>query len=877
MSNQQAKGFGNGGRPGKQSVPVRLAKRLSGVVTRFPKTTVVLFVILGVAGASFLPQMQLYLSFYQLIPPDYHDGDEYTADYYDHYTELNRDFGGDNWDFYVFRAENVTDVDVVREMNAVAESLEAEFAYVEGTLSLAELVKIVNYLATGSYEFPPDNDLGDQQIRTSLDVLFSQESYRNQIMGNLVSHDFQTGLMVVILSQGQPLETYREWAADLKAFHFVVDKDNAYASSSEILALNVDTIYLKLDQVTFDEGLFWVLMAFSAVVLVSLWLFRSPVFTAVTVLNLSIVISVTLAALVLSGGYLNLLTMLLIGLIFGVGDDYTTYALTIYRNERAAGHSLKQSILQAQEELASALLIAVLVTLSGFACIWLTGFPAIMVFGAMAAAGVLCAYIGALTLVPACLWLYFSAIDRKKAAGRPTPGHDRLMKRAKAVTGEGVKLTDFALKGRIPIVGAFAILVLVALSPVVWGKGVQTWGGSYSEIFDQDTYEMKAYNNVAEWMGIPIDVVVFVDGDPTDPEFLRMVDDLDHRMGARAGDPDGVHSFVRADSLADVVRDNYPRYLASQPDVYGVPLPGELGGLIPPAPGVTVTDPYDRDNDGLPDDQDFLRRMYDAMWDDPATSVLMTRTVDRDYTTTLVRVGVNVETGDGVTPEKNSRQAVADVEDRIRANEQAFPAQAESYQVSGLGVVMLAVHDSIEFGNHWTLIVMVSLIFVLVTLYYRRPVHTLLIMTPLLFGVAVQYFLMSLWQYEMTYVAVIVTSVDMGLGIDLGVHTYANFRKKMQEGLDPKSAIREATGGINVAMIAALFTDMSAFLLIPWSDITWAGQTARVLLASVGAILVVAIFVLPTLFYWDALRIPKAYGAPPRSGMVAGRPVSAPH
>jgi predicted RND superfamily exporter protein len=680
-------------------------------------------------------------------------------------------------------------------------------------------------------------------------------------VGNLVSRDNQTGLMVIILEQGRPLEDYRAMAKELKDYHSEIDNSNPYASESSMLALNIDTIYLKLDQVTFDEGLFWVLLAFGSVVLVSLWLFRSLFFTFVTILNLTVVVAVTIAALALSGGYLNLLTMLLIGLIFGVGDDYTTYALTIYRNERAASRPLKEAVLGAQEELASALLIAVLVTLSGFASIWLTGFPAIMVFGAMAAAGILFSYIGALTLVPALLWLYFTHVDRMKARGLSTPAYDRLVQRAHAVTGEGVKLTGFALRHRKKIVVAFGLSVLLALSPTLWGQGVRTWGGSYSAIFDDDTYEMQAYNNVAQWMGIPIDLVIFLDGDPTDPAFLRAVDRLDRSMGSAAGDPSGIHSFVRTDSLADIVRDNWPRYLGTQTGpTLGTNVPsslqtGSVGNLTNPRPA----NPLDEDNDGLPDDQAYLRRMYDAMWQDPATKILMTRVVDRAYTTTLVRVGFNAETGDGVTPEENARAALVDVSQRIQQNQREHPNVARNYDVSGLGVVLLAVHDSIEFGNNWTVIVMVGVIFGLVTVYYRRPVHTVLIMIPLLFGVAVQYFLMSLWQYEMTYVAVIVTSVDMGLGIDLGVHTYANFRKKMREGLEPKRAIVEATGSINVAMIAALFTDMSAFLLIPWSDISWAAQTARILLASVAAILLCAILVLPALFYWDARRNPRGY------------------
>ncbi|MHB1262775.1 MAG: MMPL family transporter, partial [Thermoplasmatota archaeon] len=624
-----------------------------------------------------------------------------------------------------------------------------------------------------------------------------------------------------------------------------------------------DTIYLKLDQVTFDEAIWWAGLAFVAVVAVSLWLFRSPVFTAITVLNLTVVVAVTLAALVLAGGYLNLLTMLLIALIFGVGDDYTTYALTIYRNERAAGHPLRQAIASAQEDLASALLVAVMVTLTGFACIWLTGFPAIMVFGAMAGAGVLMSYIGALTLVPALLWLYFSAVDRRKAAGRRTPGHDRLLRRVQSVEGEGVKLTAFALRNRIPLLAVFLVVLAGALSPLVWGKGVQTWSGSYSAIFDQDTYEMRTYNSVAEWMGIPIEFVVFLEGDATDPEYLRMLDRLDRSMGASAGDPAGIHSFVKADSLPDIVRDNWPRYLASQTGpTFGVDIPaalekGDLEAFLRTSP----VNPLDEDNDGLPDDQAYLERMYAAMRQDPATSILMTRVQSADGLTNLVRIGVNVETNDGKTPEQNSRLALAGIEQRVTENQRQSEHQglAHDVEVSGLGVVLLAVHDSIDFGNQWTVIVMVTAIFLIVTAYYRRPIHTALIMVPLLFGVVVQYFLMSVLGYEMTYVAVIVTSVDMGLGIDLGVHTYANFRKKLQEGLAPKEAILEATGSINVAMIAALFTDMSAFLLIPWSDISWAAQTARILLGSIAAILLCAILVLPSLFYWDARRNPKAY------------------
>lgn len=827
---------------------------------RFPKTIVAIFLVIAVASLTVVPNLQLYMSFYQLIPGEYIEGSDLTREYYGDYEYLNSEFGGDNWDYFIVRPNTtflVTDVDAIREMNAVSDAVKAKFDYVEGSLSLAELVKIANYLATGRYEFPQDDAAGDEQIRRSLQVLLTVPQYRDQIYGNLLAPDDKTAIILFIFEKGRPLEDYRAFAADLKEFGLEADDLNSYSQSTDMYPINVDTIYLKLDETTIEEGIFWVLLAFLAVCIVSLYLFRAPVFTAITLANLSVTVSATVAALYLSGGYLNLLTMLLVALIFGVGDDYTTYALTIYRNARREGKPLKEAVLEAQADLGSALFICAIVTLSGFASIWLTGFPAIMVFGAMAGAGVFFAYVGCLTLVPALIFLYFRHVDARVAAGERVESYERLMNRAESASESGMAIADFAIKNKGFLLGAFALGVCLLLIPLFLGPGVNTWGGSYSAILNADSYEMKSYNLIASELGIPIEGTIFVRGDVADPDVLRAIDALDKESGTSITDPDRDHEWVRADSLADIVRDNYPRYVAQQKLLNPADLPAMLqsGEMVLPA---------DRDGDGLPDDRATLVKMYDEMWKDPATTVLMSRVVDRNYTVSLVRVAFNVETGDGVTPVENARLAIADIEEDVAIvrNNATLPGiQKVDLTVSGLGVVLLAVVASIDFGNTWTTIIMIGVIFTLVTIYYRRPVHSLIIMAPLLFGVLVQYFLMSTLGYELTYVAIIITSVDMGLGIDLGVHTYSNFRAAMRSGKTPEAAIRSATGDVNLAMIAALFTDMSAFLLIPWSDVSWAAQTARVLLASVGSILLIALLVLPLLLLLDAKRNPKSYAS----------------
>ncbi len=863
--------------------PGAIIRGLSNFVMRFPKVIVFTFVAIAIAAMTVLPSLQVYLSFYQLIPPQYADGSELTHDYFVDYEFLNSKFGGDNWDYYAVRPNAsalVTDVKAIREMNAVSESIMETYGardsnpdgFVTGTLSLAELVKIVNYLTTGRYEFPPDSPEGDEQIRLTMKAVMTLPEYRDQVVGNIVSVDEKTGILLVIMRQGEPLENYREYARQLKALGLEIDESNDYAPATQMYPINVDTIYLKLDAVTFDEGIFWVLLSSAAVITVSIFLFRSPVFTGITMLNLSVTVAATVAALYLSGGYLNLLTMLLVALIFGVGDDYTTYALTIYRLERKKGHSLKQAILAAQHDLGTALLICALVTLSAFLSIWLTGFPAIMIFGAMAGAGVFFSYVGCLTLVPALLWIYFNWVDRKLAKGERVPSYERLLRSADSNSESGERIANFALKNKWFITGSFGAIALVLAVPFFLGPGVETWGGSYSNILNQDSYEMTTYNMIARELGIPLEAVVFARGDITDPDVLRALDRLEKSTGTNVSDPQRNHEWLRADSLADIVRANYLRMRANPEFMQALVVDPVTAGSPPTFPG-------DADNDGLPDDRATLVALYERLWNDPSTTVQMSRVVDREYTITLLRVAFNAETNDGVSPVENARLAVRDLEEDVRVAQTELPKSEGSkgvdFSISGLGVVVLAVIEAIEFGNQWTTTIMIAVIFTLVTIYYRRPVHSLLIMTPLFFGVLVQYAVMSNLGYELTYVAVIITSVDMGLGIDLGVHTYVNFRAALRRGLPPEDAMRSATGDVSLAMIAALFTDMSAFLLIPWSDVTWAAQTSRVLLASVGAILAVAVLLLPLLFVWDAKRNPGSYGAPPASAPDAAAPAPA--
>lgn len=837
----------------------RLFGSIANLVLRHPKKVVLSFLLIAALFVPLIGQLQLYMSFYQLIPEERSAGDEYTKNYFADYLELNREYGGDNWDYYLFqpnRSASMIDVRSIREMNAIGERLR-EFPFVEGTLSLAELVKIANQLVTGRYEFPPEGDAGDQQIRQSVDFLLCNgpqyqngcpHTFRDQIYGNILTPDNKTSLMVIIMTKGEPLERYRAYAKELKEFGFDIDTHNPYQDAITVYPFNLETIYLKLDETTLNEGVWWIVGTLVTVIVVSGLLFRSPLYTAVQVLNLTLVVFVTVGVLYLLGGYLNILTMLLVALIFGVGDDYTAYALTVYRNARIEGMDLAASIKSASHELGTSLLVTALVTLSGFVAIYLTGFPAIMIFGLMAGAGVFLAYLSTVLFIPAIL--YLDARRRyRKTGGKLDRATERMFEHGRRTAALGGDIGGFSWRHRVSLLVLFGIAAIGLMIPIFVGAGVKTWDGTYDNVFKKDTYEMETYALAARTIGIPFEGIVFLRGDITDPDVLRFIDALDKETGTRIGDPRNDHAWLKSESLAKIVRDNAARlgYASS-----------------------------DRDRDGLPDDRASLCGMYDKMRTDPATSILLVRVLKPAsgcrYGETIVRVGFNSEYkgGEYQAPVDNARKSTADLIEDVKKTTASAPGAAKitHASITGLTVTELAVIEAIEFGNQWTTIIMVGFILVILVVAYRNPAHGLIIMVPLLFGALVQYGIMAYFHIQMTYISVILTSIDMGLGIDLGVHQYVKFRDLMRAGKDPLAAIRGATGQADLAMIGAILTDMSAFMLIPFSDITWAAETARILIPSLTCVLIVALFVLPILLVGYAKWRPQSFAAP---SMRAGR------
>ncbi len=144
----------------------------------------------------------------------------------------------------------------------------------------------------------------------------------------------------------------------------------------------------------------------SALVLITLLLvlsYRSLAVIPAIFIPLAIGIVWTLGVAAATIGSLNLITVFLTLILFGLGIDFGIHNFSRYREERCKGASPEQAMRTVVEQTGSASLMAALTTASSFFALMLTEFRAFTEFGFIAGSGIILIFISMYTVFPALL------------------------------------------------------------------------------------------------------------------------------------------------------------------------------------------------------------------------------------------------------------------------------------------------------------------------------------------------------------------------------------------------------------------------------------------------------------------------------------------
>jgi len=140
------------------------------------------------------------------------------------------------------------------------------------------------------------------------------------------------------------------------------------------------------------------------VVLFILWLaLKSPKVILAVFLTLAIGLSVTTAVGLMLVGALNLISIAFAVLFVGIGVDFGIQYSVRYRNDRFQVGDLQQAIELAAQHSAVPLTLAAVATAAGFLSFLPTDYKGVSELGVIAGAGMVIAFIAALTMLPALL------------------------------------------------------------------------------------------------------------------------------------------------------------------------------------------------------------------------------------------------------------------------------------------------------------------------------------------------------------------------------------------------------------------------------------------------------------------------------------------
>jgi hopanoid biosynthesis associated RND transporter like protein HpnN len=158
---------------------------------------------------------------------------------------------------------------------------------------------------------------------------------------------------------------------------------------------------------TIQEGALFNAVATIAIVLVILWLaLRSARIILAVFLTVAIGLAITAAVGLMMVGALNLISVAFAVLFVGIGVDFGIQFSVRYRAERHAVDDLRKALANAAEHISVPLSLAAAATAAGFLSFVPTDYRGVSELGQIAGVGMIIAFIGSVTVLPALLTIF---------------------------------------------------------------------------------------------------------------------------------------------------------------------------------------------------------------------------------------------------------------------------------------------------------------------------------------------------------------------------------------------------------------------------------------------------------------------------------------
>ncbi len=574
----------------------------------------------------------------------------------------------------------------------------------------------------------------------------------------------------------------------------------------------------EMNEATMEANMIIMPGIFVVICLILLVMFKRVSYVILPLASLGISIIWLFGTMVLLGIGFNMMMVAIVPLLMGLGVDYSVHLFHNYKAELKKGKKPGLAIITSIQDVGMAIFLATLTTVIAFLSFLTAGIPPLRDFGVLCALGIIYTLITALTFQTAVRYL----LDRKKTTGLIPKNNNKI-----SLDIYMEKISKLILKqGKIIFVLTIFITVIMASGAVQ----VET-------TFDMNDFLPEGN----EAMKLMIDIGEFFPSASESQEYILI-----------EGNVASVETLKGISTTYENLKDD--EFVTMTPS--GDPKEKSILSIIQNAirDNSSLSAAFNIDSYGIPGDDVDVVGIYDYLFDHDEYMMDVRSVLHREgntYDATVMRIYTSGSYSDENSDNSNKQSEI--LYENLNDDMTSY-GEADAI-VTGSSSSIYAIMSSMTESQLLSTFISVLLATLILMIVFRNPILGLISIIPV--GVSIVWIVGTIYfiGYSFNIMTVMVTSLNIGIGIAFGIHVIQRFRLTADRTGDVRKAVSKTVTHTGGALFIAALTTAAGFGMLILAPLPPEQQFGLITAMTIIYSYITSIFVLPpVLLNWGIWR-----------------------
>ena len=698
----------------------------------------------------------------------------------DYYYDFIDKFGDDEFLIIAMDGDDLFTGKKIKLINDIATRLES----VKGVRSVISLASVYKDKLSAPYF---KEVLKRNKARSVLDVFEEKILDDPMYVNNVISSDGETTAIIATVAKGSP-EARKELVKETREILSAVETEN---SMKKFFLAGPSIVNTELDRMSQNDMKTFTPVMFAVALVILVVLFKNISGVLIPAITIGINIMWTVGLFVIFGNKMNMVSGMLIPLVFIISLATTVHILNRFYLEVALSGDKRESILKTLRHICVPCFLTCVTTSIGFLSLVVSDVTPVKTTGIFMAAGIMMSFFVCITLVPGMLSLFPERMSRPFMNIKKDRSSSN-----KEFQGIYGFIGKFVRNNTIYVF--FISLVFVGVA--IYGVTKIDAESSIFESFPESSEITRSTEHIEqELMGlIPMDIVVDAGntGSVFQPDVLMKMEKLQDYLK-------GIPEVTKSVSVVD-----YVKYLNKL-----------LNKDNPDSPVVTKDKAIDYVKLASLHGDSIVAGLYTEDYNEGRVSVRMKNVGSSRY-----------------------KLIVNDIERFIKEN---FPLSV-SCAITGIVPLLMDMQGYLIESQIKTFTLAFILIFICIALLLKSTRIGMMSMIPNLVPIAITLGVMGYVGINLDVATIMIASVAIGISVDDTIHFLYRFKEEFKKDGDHYLAIQRTLSGVGRALIFTTVVATCGFLVFCLSSfkaIQYFGLLTGITMVSA---LVADLFILPS-------------------------------